>query len=49
MILDDITAAVSKRLAADKAAISPEEMKQLALKAPKPVGYPFEQALSQPG
>ena len=49
MILDDITAAVSKRLAADKAAISPEEMKQLALTAPKPAAYPFEQDLSQPG
>lgn len=49
MILDDITAAVARRLAADKERISPEMMKEMALSAPQKQGFPFEKALAQDG
>lgn len=49
MILDEITTAVAKRLVADKQAVSVEDMKQRALQAPKPEGFPFFQHLKQPG
>ena len=49
MILDDITAAVARRLAADKEQISPEIMKKTALSAPQKQGFPFEKALAQDG
>lgn len=49
MILDDITAAVVKRLREDKKNVSLEEMKQRALAVPKKENYPFEQKLSETG
>lgn len=49
MILDDITAAVAKRLREDKKNVSLEEMKQRALAVPKKENYPFEQKLSETG
>lgn len=49
MILDNITAAVARRLAADKERISPEMMKEMALSAPQKQGFPFEKALAQDG
>ena len=49
MILDDITAAVAKRLQEDKKNVSLEEMKRRALEAPKKENYPFEQNLSEKG
>lgn len=48
MILDNITAAVAKRLTTDKKYISPQEMKQKALGTPKKMGFPFEKALRKP-
>ena len=49
MILDDITAAVAKRLQEDKKQASLEAMKQRARAAPKKEGFPFEKALAKPG
>lgn len=49
MILDDITAAVVKRLREDKKNVSLEEMKQRALAVPKKENYLFEQKLSETG
>lgn len=49
MILDDITAAVAKRLAEDKKAMSLEAMKALALSSPKKEGFPFEDNLKKEG
>ncbi|MCH4166072.1 MAG: indole-3-glycerol phosphate synthase TrpC [Megasphaera sp.] len=49
MILDDLTAAVAKRLVTDKQQISLQEMKQKALATPKKMGFPFEAALRKPG
>ena len=49
MILDTIAAAVAKRLAEDIQQISRDEMRQMALDAPAAEGFPFEQALKQPG
>ena len=49
MILDDITAAVARRLVEDKQKVSPEQMKAKALGAPKKEGFPFARALKQPG
>jgi indole-3-glycerol phosphate synthase len=49
MILDDITAAVKKRLVLDKKRVAPGEMKRLAQMADADRSFPFEQALSQPG
>jgi indole-3-glycerol phosphate synthase len=48
MILDDLTAAVAKRLVTDKQHISPQEMKQNALAVPGKEGFPFEAALGKP-
>lgn len=41
MILDDLTAAVAKRLVEDKAKVSLSEMKERALAAPKKRGSPL--------
>ena len=49
MILDDLTAAVAKRLVTDKQQVPPEVMKQRALAAPKKEGFPFERNLKKPG
>lgn len=49
MILDDLTAAVAKRLVEDKAQVSFAEMKERALAAPKKEGFPFEHNLKQKG
>lgn len=49
MILDKLTAASKKNVAADKEKVSLQEMKKRALTAPKKEGFPFEKALSQPG
>lgn len=49
MILDDLTAAVAKRLVDDKAQVSLSEMKKRALAAPKKEGFPFEKNLSRKG
>lgn len=49
MILDKLTAASKKNVAADKEKVSLQEMKKRALAAPKKEGFPFEKALSQPG
>lgn len=49
MILDDLTAAVAKRLVTDKQQVPPEVMKQRALAAPKKEGFPFERSLKKPG
>ena len=49
MILDDLTAAVAKRLVEDKARVSLSEMKERALAAPKKEGFPFEHNLKQKG
>ena len=49
MILDDLTAAVAKRLVTDKQQVPPEVMKQRALAAPKKEGFPFEKNLKKPG
>lgn len=49
MILDKLTAASKKNVAADKKKVSLQEMKKRALTAPKKEGFPFEKALSQPG
>ena len=49
MILDDLTAAVAKRLVTDKQQAPPEVMKQRALAAPKKEGFPFERNLKKPG
>ena len=42
MILDDLTAAVAKRLVTDKQQVPLEVMKARALAAPKKEGFPFE-------
>ena len=49
MILDDLTAATAKNLAADKARVPLEEMKARALAAPKKEGFPFEKNLAKSG
>lgn len=49
MILDDLVAAVTKRLREDKKNTSTEEMKKLALASAKPQVYPFERALAADG
>ena len=49
MILDDITAAVARRLEEDKQRVSLEQMKEKALGAPKKEGFPFARALGKPG
>lgn len=49
MILDDITQAVARRLAEDKALVSPDEMKARALASPKKTGFPFWEALKKTG
>lgn len=49
MILTDITAAVAKRLVEDKRQIPPDAMRQMAMDVPVRPGFPFEQALKQPG
>ncbi len=49
MILDDITAAVARRLAEDTRRVAPAVMKQLAREAPAADAFPFERALSRPG
>lgn len=42
MILDDLTAAVAKRLVTDKQQVPPEVMKQRALAAPKKKDSPLK-------
>ena len=49
MILDDLTAAVAKRLVEDKERVSISDMKERALAAPKKEDFPFEKNLKQPG
>lgn len=49
MILDDLTAAVAKRLAADKQRVPLDVMKTRALATPKKEGFPFEKNLAKPG
>ena len=49
MILDDITAAVRKRLAQDKRAAPPEEMREKALALTAGQAFPFERALAKEG
>lgn len=49
MILDDITAAVAKRIEQDKQRIPPEEMKRRAADVKEKKDFPFERALSHPG
>ena len=49
MILDDLTAAVAKRLVTDKQQVPLEVMKARALAAPKKEGFPFEKNLGKPG
>lgn len=49
MILDDLTAAVAKRLVTDKQQVPLEVMKARALAAPKKEGFPFEKNLGNRG
>lgn len=49
MILDDITAAVRKRLAQDKRAAPPEGMREKALALTAGQAFPFERALAKEG
>lgn len=49
MILDDLTAAVAKRLITDKQHIPLEEMQKKALGVPQKENFPFERALRKPG
>ena len=49
MILDDLTAAVAKRLVTDKQQVPLEVMKARALAAPKKEGFPFEKNLGKSG
>jgi len=45
-ILDEIAADTRQRVAAQKAAVPPAEMRRLADATPKPDGFPFERALA---